>query len=102
MSTPTTDPHISKTDGEPAHLERLPRIRIAQIVMDQLAHGWAVDEMCRHHPELTPAEIHAAMLYYWDHRHEIDSEIQAEWRQVDQDAAGPLPRTIALRLRQSA
>ena len=102
MSTPTIYPHISKTDGEPAHLERLPRIRIAQIVMDQLAHGWAVDEMCRQHPELTPAEIHAAMLYYWDHRQEIDSEIQAEWRQADEDAAGPLPRAIALRLRQSA
>ena len=54
--------HIEKHTGEPARLARLPRIRVAQIVMDYLAHGWSPDEMCRHYPHLTPAEAHAAMM----------------------------------------
>src|SRR5437867_3975046 len=57
------DTHIEKIEGQPARLVRLPRIRVTQIVMDYLAHGWSPDEMCRHHLHLTPAEAHAAMTY---------------------------------------
>jgi hypothetical protein len=48
-----THEHIEKAMGEPARLSRLPRIRVAQIVMDYLAHGWSPDELARHHPHLT-------------------------------------------------
>ena len=51
--------------------------------MDFLGHGRSVEEMCRQHPDLTPAEVHAAMTYYWDHREELDDEIRAEWRSAD-------------------
>jgi uncharacterized protein (DUF433 family) len=70
--------HIEKVDGQPARLSRLPRIRVAQIVMDYLAHGWSPDEMCRHHSHLMPAEAYAAMAYYYDHQAEINTEIEAE------------------------
>jgi hypothetical protein len=66
--------------------------------MDYLAHGWSVDEMCRHHTHLTMAEAHAAMLYYWDHQEEIDDEIQLEWRQSEQEAASQKLPPVALRL----
>jgi hypothetical protein len=46
-------PHIEKPGvGEPARLQRIPRVRIAQIVMDYLAYGWSVEEMCRQHSYL--------------------------------------------------
>ena len=63
---------------EPAQFERLPQIRVAQIVMDYLARGWSPDEMCRQHPYLTQAEAHAAMTLYFDHQAEIDREIEVE------------------------
>jgi len=75
-------PHIDKQDDQPAHLQRLPRIRVAHIVMDYLAYGWSVEEICRQHPYLRPAEAHAAMGYYFDHQEEIDQEINQEWEQV--------------------
>ncbi len=75
-------PHIQKPADQPASLQSHPRIRIAQIIMDYLAYGWSVDEMCRQHPYLTLAEAHAAMAYYFDHQAEIDHEIQAEWQQA--------------------
>jgi uncharacterized protein (DUF433 family) len=74
--------HIEKSAGQPARLSRLPRIRVAQIVMDYLAHGWSPDEMCRHYPHLNPAEAHAAMTYYYDHQAEIDAEIRLELAEV--------------------
>ena len=82
MATATTYPHIEKPAGQPARLGRVPRVRVAQIVMDYLAHGWSPEEMCRQHPYLTIAEAHAAMLYYWDHADEIDREIDEEPAQV--------------------
>jgi uncharacterized protein (DUF433 family) len=83
--------HIEKLAGQPARLSRLPRIRVAQIVMDYLTHGWSPDEMCRHYPHLLPAETHAAMMYYYDHQAEIDEEVRAEVAEVRaSQAAAPL------------
>jgi uncharacterized protein (DUF433 family) len=85
MALDLTYPHIEKQDGKPAHLKRIPRIRVAHIVMDYLAYGWSPDEMCRQHPYLQPAEVHAAMTYYFDHQDEIEREIHLEWQQVQHD-----------------
>jgi hypothetical protein len=93
-----TYPHIVKPPGETARLERLPRVRVAQIVMDHLAHGWSVEEMCRHHPYLRLAEAHAAMAYYFDHQQEIDGEIEAEVRQTNSDRAAALQKPFMMAL----
>ncbi len=77
-------PHIEKSDHQPAHLQRLPRIRISQIVMDYIAYGWSVEEICRQHLYLTLAEAHAAMGYYFDHQEEIDQEIRHEFQQLQE------------------
>jgi len=84
MAVELTYPHIEKPEGQVARLQRVPRVRVAQIVMDYLAYGWSVEEMCRQHPYLTLAEAHAALAYYFDHQEEIDQEIKTEWEQVTQ------------------
>lgn len=90
--------HIEKQDGQPARLARQPRIRVAQIVMDYLAHGWSPDEMCRHHDHLSLAEAHGAMAYYYDHQAEIDAEIQAEWDAVRAAHAAAQPTPFVMRM----
>lgn len=94
-----TYPHIEKPDSQPARLQSHPRIRVAHIVMDYLAHGWSVDEMCRQHTYLTLAEAHAAMAYYFDHQVEIDQEIQAEWAQVQAKQAEATRSPFYLRMK---
>jgi uncharacterized protein (DUF433 family) len=90
--------HVEKLDGQPARLTRLPRVRVAQIVMDYLAHGWSPDEMCRHHSHLTPAEAHAAMTYYYDHQTEIDAEIKGELAEIRIAQADAPPSPFVLRM----
>jgi uncharacterized protein (DUF433 family) len=99
MALELTYPHIDKPEGQPAHLQRLPRIRVAQLVMDYLAHGWSAEEMCRQHPYLTPAEAHAAMGYYFDHQEEIDGEIRAEWEEVTRGRSQAARSPFFLRMR---
>ncbi|MEQ8756599.1 MAG: hypothetical protein RID09_24205 [Coleofasciculus sp. G1-WW12-02] len=43
MTSKVIYPHIEKAEGQPARLQRIPRVRVAQIVMDYLAYGWSVD-----------------------------------------------------------
>ncbi len=99
MSVSLQIPHVEKPEGEPARLIRWPRVRVAQVVMDFLAHGWSVEEMCRQHPGLSPAEAHAAMLYYWDHQDEVDAEVSAEWDQARRERAAAPASPFLSRLR---
>ena len=98
MSVDLAYAHIEKLEGEPACLRHTPRVRVSQLVMDYLTHGWSVDEMCRQHAYLTPAEAHAAMLYYFDHQDEVDHEIAAEL-QESEVAADAAPSPFVLRMR---
>lgn len=82
MTLGLTYPHIEKLPDRAARLQRVPRVRVAQIAMDYLAHGWSADEMRRQHPYLTLGEIHAALGYYYDHQDEIDADIAAEWQEA--------------------
>ena len=92
-------PHVEKPVGEPARLVRTPRIHVAHIVMDYLAYGWSVDEMCRQHTYLDHSEAHAAMAYYFDHQAEIDAEIVAECEEVKQSRAQAMPSRVVVRMR---
>jgi hypothetical protein len=99
MPVEVTYPHIEKIEGSSARLKRLPRIRVAQIVIDYLNHGWSADEICIHYPHLKPAEVHSAMAYYFDHQPEIDGEIDAEQRLIAESRKNTQPTPVELRLR---
>jgi uncharacterized protein (DUF433 family) len=92
-------PHIEKPDNEPARLQRVPRVRVSQIVADYLAHGWSPEEMCRQHLYLTLAEAHTAMAYYFDHREEIDRELEEELKQSEASRLSAPPSKFLLRMR---
>src|SRR5262245_34021046 len=102
MSTEVTYPHIEKIEGSSARLKRLPRVRVAQIVIDYLNHGWSADEICIHYPHLKPAEVHSAMAYYFDHQPEIDAEIEEEQRLIAESRRNAPPTPAEQRLRRQS
>ena len=99
MSVEVSYPHIEKLEGSPARLRRLPRIRVAQIVIDYQNHGWSADEICIHYPHLKPAEVHSAMAYYYDHQSEIDGEIEEEQLRIEESRKNANPAPAEQRLR---
>jgi uncharacterized protein (DUF433 family) len=99
MTAAVRYPHIVKVDGKPARLERMPRIRVVQIVIDYLNHGWSADEICIHYPHLKLAEVHAAMAYYFDHQPEIDGELEEEQKLIEVSRKNAKPTAVELRLR---
>ncbi len=89
-------PHVVKSPGEPARLERHPRTRVAMIVADYLWRGWSAEEIVRQYPYLSLAEVHASLAYYFDHRSDIDAELSAEYRDAEAWKQGhPTPAFLA-------
>lgn len=95
---PTLDyPHITRAPNDVARLDRLPRIRVAQIAADHIGNGWSAEEIIRQYPHLTAAEVHAALGYYYDHLDEITAELVDELTALD-SAERQTPSALRLRV----
>jgi uncharacterized protein (DUF433 family) len=58
-------------------------MKVVELVVEQRAYGWSPEELHFQHPYLTLGQIHSALAYYWDHRDELDRDIQRRLEQVD-------------------
>jgi uncharacterized protein (DUF433 family) len=58
------------------------RTKIIEIALDQIAHGWSPEEIHFQHPHLSLGQIHAALGYYYDHKAEMDAELQQSLERV--------------------
>jgi uncharacterized protein (DUF433 family) len=80
------------------------QVKVIEVVLDKLAHGWSPEEMHFQHPHLSLAQIHAALAYYYDHQTELDAEIERRLKFADELAElsrdSPLRKKL-LKLRES-
>lgn len=60
--------------------------------------GKTPDEILNEYPDISLADVHAALAYYFDHRCEIDREMKAADDFVDQLKAGTAPGPLAEKL----
>ena len=58
--------------------------KVKEIVLDKLAYGWSPEEMHFQHPDLSMAQIHAALAYYYENQEKIDEEIRRDLEEIDQ------------------
>jgi uncharacterized protein (DUF433 family) len=77
LPQPSEYRHIVLNDAGQACIEGT-RYKVRMLVAEQLVHGWSPWELQWQHEDLTMAEIHAALAYYYDHKAEIDADIQDE------------------------
>lgn len=87
---------VSSSNDEKRHITSTPgvcggkpciagtRIRVQDVYVWQELQGQSVDEIVAQFPELTHADVYAAMAYFWDHRDQIMAEIAAADAVVEQ------------------
>jgi uncharacterized protein (DUF433 family) len=73
--------------------------KVIEVALDKIAHGSSPEEIHDQHPHLTLAQIHAALSYYYDHQHEIDTEIARQEKEFDELRAKAQDSPIRQRLR---
>ena len=54
------------------------RIKVQHIAIEYERLGWTPDQICEAHTNLTLADVHAAIAYYFDHKSEIDEAIKKD------------------------
>jgi uncharacterized protein (DUF433 family) len=59
-------------------------MKVVELVIETHAYGWSPDELQFQHPYLTLGQIHSTLAYYWDHREELDRDIERRLERVEQ------------------
>lgn len=81
--TVTSVPHI-RLDAEGRATIEGTSCKVVEIALDHLAHGWSPEEIfIQHYRQISLAQIHAALSYYYDHKAELDAEISNQCRWVE-------------------
>jgi uncharacterized protein (DUF433 family) len=60
------------------------RIRVQDVYVWHELQGQSVDEIIADFPQLTHADVYAALAYFWDNREAILAEMREEERFVDE------------------
>lgn len=86
--------HVVRTPGTCGGKPRIAgsRIRVQDVVIWHERGGQSAGEIVSEYPQLTLADVHAALACYHDHREEVDAEILAERHRYEQmKATQPSP-----------
>ena len=75
-------------------------VKVIEVVLDRLAHGWSAEEVHLEHPDLSLAQVHAALAWYYDHRAELDAEIERRLAGVEAQMAQAGETPLKRRLRE--
>jgi uncharacterized protein (DUF433 family) len=94
-------PHV-EIDAHGTPLLAGTTMKVVELVTAQRAHGWSPEEIHFQHPYLSLAQIHSALAYYWDHREDLDAEIERRARYADEARRNAGPSPLAERLRRSS
>jgi uncharacterized protein (DUF433 family) len=73
--------------------------KVVELVLDVLAYGWSPDEIQFQHPHLTLGQIHSTLAYYWDHKEELDANIERRLERVEQIRRDVSPSHLVERLK---
>ncbi|MBC6480635.1 MAG: DUF433 domain-containing protein [Hormoscilla sp. GM7CHS1pb] len=74
-------------------------MKVVELVMAHMAYGWGPEELHYQHPYLTMSQIHSAFAYYWEHKEELDADIELREEYVKQAERSAGPSPIAAKLR---
>ena len=74
-------------------------MKVVELILDHLAYGWSPEELHFQHPYLTMGQVHSALAYYWDHKAEMDRDIERRMQLVDQVQKTTPPIPLVERLK---
>jgi uncharacterized protein (DUF433 family) len=92
--------HITFNDNGKACIDGT-RHRVIDIAADHLAHGYSAGQIVEQYPDLTQAQVHAALTYYFDHQDEMNAALMESYREAEQQRHSHTPHSKLLAALQS-
>ena len=59
------------------------RVKVAEVVLDKIAYGSSPEEIHFQHPNLSLAQIHGALTYYYENQDKVDEQIRRGLEESD-------------------
>jgi uncharacterized protein (DUF433 family) len=81
--TATFTTHIEVDDRGVAWIAGT-RVKVAEVVLDKIAHGSSPEEIHFQHPHLSLAQIHGALTFYYENQNKIDEQIRSGLEESDE------------------
>lgn len=75
------------------------RIRVMDVYVWHELRRMSPQEIVEHFPHLTPADVHAALAYYWDHQDEIQQQMMSA-HQIEEEMRKKYPSKLPEALRR--
>jgi uncharacterized protein (DUF433 family) len=60
------------------------KIKVIEVVLDKISHGWSPEEIHFQHPGLSLAQIHAALTFYYENQVLLDTQIRDRFNESSQ------------------
>ncbi|MBD2359747.1 DUF433 domain-containing protein [Anabaena minutissima FACHB-250] len=58
-------------------------MKVVELVTSIHAYGWSPEELHFQYPHLTMSQIYSALAYYWEHKEEIDNDMQRRFEYAE-------------------
>jgi uncharacterized protein (DUF433 family) len=55
-----------------------------ELITSVKAYGWTPEELHANYPHVSLSKIHSALAYYWDHKEELDADIERRYQFAEQ------------------
>ena len=94
----TAYPHIALSENEIPVIAGT-TMKVVELILDSKAYGWSPAELRLQHPYLSMGQIHSALAFYWDHKEELDRDIERRLALVDEIEKELSPTSLDERLR---
>ena len=74
-------------------------MKVVELVTSIKAYGWSPEELHANYPHVSMSKIYSALAYYWDHKQDMDAEVERidRWAEQARREAGESP--VAKKLR---
>jgi len=57
--------------------------KVSELIAEIQAHGLSPEELCYQLPHLSLGQIYSALAYYWDHKEEVDRDLERRAKLAD-------------------
>ena len=74
-------------------------MKVVELITSAKVYHWTPEELHTNYPHVSLSKIYSALAYYWDHKQELDADIERRYQFAEQlrQEAGESP--IAQKLR---
>ena len=63
------------------------KVKVIEIVLDKIVHGWSPEEIHFQHPNLSLAQVYGALTYYYENQEKLDQQMAEDLKESDELSA---------------